>query len=450
MKNMLNSITTLALLALASSLLAAQSVTVSGGKVTAGNCWLEEQYGIPVLHLKGSPYQMGYEQGLLARHMIGDNPINPARTGFGLNEQDQAGLKKAAGRFEPFVPDDLKEQMRGVADGLGKPYEDVFFANVFTDAMFAMGCLNFAACENATPDGRVIHAASLEHGNILLNRKITQNGKWVHLAVYKPEDGHRFAMVVPGPFTVFGFFAINDKQLTAGVTSLPAKDKTLDGIPTWMLLRKVIQNAATIPEAQRIIEQTPRSWGASMTFADGKTKQAGSIEFSSTKTAARAVENGLLLETNRMADKQLYSQMEEGILSDTYEAWMDAREKRFTQLAKASHGKIDVVRAVSILRDRVDPTTTKKTLALPALANEGNLNSIVFCPASSQFWVAHDSVPMVFGEFVGFNLNALLKGENSKAQPSRIAPDRFVNTPKFNAEIRSLEQLAAQGATHTP
>jgi len=420
------------------------SVKIQAGRLVCGDCWLEEQNGIPVLHLKGKPYDMGYQQGLLAKHKSPDRPLNPAEA-FGLDDQAQAQIRQLAERFEPFIPPDLAEQMRGIADALRVPYEDVLFTNVFVDAMFAMSCLNFAVCDTATPDGKVIHAASLEHGNILTNRRITQDGRWVTLAVYQPDKGHDFAVVIPDLTVVYGFFGINENKLTAGVTALPAKDTTLDGIPTWMLLRKVLQHAATIPEARRLVRQTQRTWGASITFTDGKTNKAASIEFSSTRSANRTAQSGFLLETNRMADKSLYNEVEKGVLSETYESWMDAREKRFAQLLEANAGRIDVTKAVELLRDTFDLTSGENSLAIPAFANEGNLNSVVFKPAELNLWVAHHSVPMVFGEFVGFNLTALLSGRQSDVEPPLIPADTRLQSDWFDTEMKRLGQLAQTG-----
>ena len=110
-------------------------------------------------------------------------------------------------------------------------------------------------------------------------------------------------------------------------------------------------------------------------------------------------------------DTALYNAMEKGIISDNYEEMMSLREKRYSQMFKANHGRIDVPKAVGFLRDHLD----------------------------LSFWVARGAVPMVYGEFVGFDLRALLAGGKSEVKPERIRRDVYLDSEEFKTKLRDAE-----------
>lgn len=375
-----------------------ESAPGAGGKKKYGDGWFEEQNGFSILHLKGAPYDMGYQQGMLIKDGMGAITEMDARQIFGLDEQTLPQIQEATKRIDKFIPEEYREQMRGIADALGTSYDEILLWNTLTDVMMAQRCTNFLASGKATADGKVIHGANLEFGtDIVTNRMMTNNGNMAWLVVYEPDDGHRFAMATPVPMMVWGYFGINDAGLTASLTQLPAKDDTLDGMPTSMLLRKAIQYADSIPSALKIVQETPRVWGTSMMFADGKTNQGVAIECSATQYAVREPVDGTLVATNRMADKKLYEAMEKGALPDDFEKMMSLREERYAQMFKDNYGRIDVPKAVDFLRDHLDLSTGKNTLSFPGIGSSGVVSSVVFRPADFDFWVARGAVPMVWG-----------------------------------------------------
>src|SRR5206468_1842137 len=143
------------------ALAAVQSAARAETKTVArcGKGFLEEVDGYKVLHLKGSPYEMGYQQGALLKNDIrelvhfllevkakelkvqvgGINLLNPKRAIGGI-----------AATQKKFVPARFYEELRGVADGSGVDYQDAVVAN-FIPEMFH--CSGFALSGSATKDG---------------------------------------------------------------------------------------------------------------------------------------------------------------------------------------------------------------------------------------------------------------------------------------------------------
>jgi len=419
-------------------------VTSADGKKRYGDGWLEEQHGFSILHLKGSPYDMGYQQGMLTKEAM-DAMVEPAQI---WDEGTLAYFRERIKRFDEFIPAEYHLQMHGLADALETSYDDILLwhtfgdvRNVSRDAPPVVHCSNFLAFGEATADGKVVHGANLEFGDIVKNRMLTNNGKTVWLAVYEPDSGHRFAVVLAWPqqTMISGYFGVNDAGLTISQTFLPAKDSTLDGTPMFILLRKVIQYADSVPAALRIVQETQRTYGTSMMFADGKTNQGTAIEYSSTQHAVRESVDGTLFTMNRMLDERLYEAMGKGLLSDEHEEAMLLRAKRYAQLFEANYGQIDVKKAVDFLRDHLDLSTGKDTISFPgAIGSHMVVSSVVFQPADFDFWVARGVLPMAYGEFVGFNLKALLAGEKSKVTPARIPRDAFLDSDEFNTFVAEV------------
>jgi hypothetical protein len=420
------------------------------GKKRYGDGWFEQQSGFSILHLKGSPYDMGYQQGMLTKDAAGSIP-DPAKI---WDEQRVAYFRERVKRLDKFIPEEYREQMCGLADALGTSYDEILLWNTYGDVKHvshstppAQHCSSFLAFGEATADGKVVHGANLEFGDIVANRTATNNGKTVWLAVYEPGNGHKFAVVLalPPQAMISGYFGINDAGLTISQTFLPAKDSTLDGMPMFILLRKVIQYADSVPAALKIVQEAPRTYGTSMTFADGKTNQGAAMEYSATQYAVREPVDGILVETNRMADEELYEAMEKGLRSDAREEAMSLRAQRYAQMFEADYGQIDVPRAVDFLRDHLDLSTGKSTISFPgAIGSHMVVYSIVFRPADFDFWVARGAVPMVYGEFVGFNLKALLTGEKSQVSPARIPRDAYLDSEEFRMELKRLEEEVRQ------
>ena len=115
-----------------------------------GKGWLEEVDGYRVLHLKGTPYEMGYQQGALLKddvkeqvRFLFDVKAKELKIGVaGLNLLDpKKVIAGIAATQKKYVPERFYQEMQGIADGAGMPVQDVIVAN-FIPEMFH--CSGFA------------------------------------------------------------------------------------------------------------------------------------------------------------------------------------------------------------------------------------------------------------------------------------------------------------------
>ena len=102
----------------------ASAQAVSQTVARCGRGWLETIDGYAVLHLKGTPYEMGYQQGALLRERVQSNMHNllvkkaGERIKMGLVQvKPRAVIESILQVQKPFVPAKYFEEMEGLADG---------------------------------------------------------------------------------------------------------------------------------------------------------------------------------------------------------------------------------------------------------------------------------------------------------------------------------------------
>ncbi len=160
-------------------LLVLPALPARGETKTLGRCgegFLEEVNGYKVLHLKGSPYEMGYQQGVLLKEDIREL----VRFLFDVKAKEFSGavkfdlgplgqvkadakaiIKTIADGQKPFIPEWYFEELKGVADGSGMDLQEIINAN-FIPEMFH--CSGFALSGSATKDGTLYHGRVLDYG----------------------------------------------------------------------------------------------------------------------------------------------------------------------------------------------------------------------------------------------------------------------------------------------
>ncbi|HKD35628.1 MAG TPA: hypothetical protein VKB78_02475, partial [Pirellulales bacterium] len=91
-----------------------------------GQGWLEKIDGYPVLHLKGTPYEMGYQHGALLKESVKSNMHNilevegSTSVDLGPISLKPRFLMDTIPNIErPYVPDRYLDEMSGLAAGSG-------------------------------------------------------------------------------------------------------------------------------------------------------------------------------------------------------------------------------------------------------------------------------------------------------------------------------------------
>jgi isopenicillin-N N-acyltransferase-like protein len=360
-----------------------------------GEGFLEDVGGHLVLHVAGSPYQMGFQHGRLLRERV----HAVARYLLDVKAKDMtmewAGVKVASPQMiiqgiqllqQRFIPDWYHEELRGVADGSGVPLADIRVCN-FIPELFH--CSGFALSGNATVDGITYHGRVLDYG---CDWRLQEHPV---LLVGRPDGKIPFVNVTYAGF-IGSVTGMNAERISVGEMGGAGLGKW-QGVPMAILMREVLHGASTLADAVAVFRDHPRTCEYFYVIADGKTGEAVGMEAGA--DVFRTVSMG-------QAAERLPHAVDDAVLlsaGDRYELLVER--------VRAAHGAIDAAAAIALM-DR--PVSMKS-----------NLHNVLFETSTGRFWVAHASKegePAAEQGYRGFDLRELLAHEPGDEAPELPGP----------------------------
>lgn len=391
LRSLLRAITwTLTVALLACPSLRAETKTIA----RCGAGFLEEIDGSRVLHVKGTPYEMGYQQGALLKSNIHelvrflfdvkakDLKLEVA----GLKADPKTLIKIIADGQKQFVPERFYEEMRGLADGSGLDYDEVVIAN-FIPEMFH--CSGFALAGSATMNGTLYHGRVLDYGT---DWRLQEHAV---LTVAEPEGKIPFVNVSYGGF-IGSVTGMNARRVSLGEMGGRGLGHWA-GVPMTFLMRMALEEASTLDEAVAIFRDNPRTCEYYYVIADGKTGKAVGMEASWSKFGTVAMGETHPRLPRAFPDAVLLS------IGDRYD--------ELVRRVEAGHGRIDAEAALRLM-DR-------------PVAMQSNLHNVLFETKSTRFWVANaskDGEPAATQPYHAFQLTELLGRQPDTTAPALPLP----------------------------
>jgi len=361
----------------------------------AGQGWLERIDGCLVLHLKGSPYEMGLQHGILLKEHVRDNVHFLLDVQGGKSVKlgpvplyPVAAIQTIAKLQERHIPHSYGEEIEGVAAGCGEPVERIRTAN-FIPELFH--CSGFAVMNSATSDG------TLYHGRVLDYAVDWQLQDHAVLIVAEPAGGIPFVNVSYAGF-IGSVTGMNAESVSIGEMGGGGLGHW-DGVPMAVLVREVLQQAHNVDEALAVFRDQPRTCEYYYVIADGKTNQAVGVAASWKKLDV--VQPG-------QAHPQLPTPVPDAVLLSA--------GKRYEELvgrAQSGHGKFTAEMA-------------RRLMDVP-VAMRSNLHNVLFAPKTTEFWVAHashDAQPAASQPYHAFRLTELLSRHPDASAPELPLPER--------------------------
>ena len=254
-------------------------------KVTRGDLldsgWIEERDGVTILHLNGSNYEMGYQHGSLLKDEIIENmrmiSIWFEKMGFSYDV-----FLEIWDVMKGFLPQGYKDEMQGMADGLGVSFEEVTVYNTWPAVInhVFVSCCGSASWDSATVDDKLYHMRSLDILHPVHDIKDPDTGTYFRenqvLIVRKPDN--RYASFYPASAgAIYSWRGINEKGIAIGANTCLTYDSTFYGISAAFRMRMVLDYAATAEEAINIIN-SKRTCGWNFIISDGKIPKGYVIE----------------------------------------------------------------------------------------------------------------------------------------------------------------------------
>lgn len=378
---------------------AAQAETLA----RCGAGWLERVNGTLVLHLKGTPYEMGYQHGALLKDHVRANLhtlMEVKAKGHTLVEigplklTPRAAIDTIVKIQEPHVSPRIWDELQGLADGAGLPLKDVRAAN-FIPELFH--CSGFALTKSATANGTLLHGRVLDYA--------VDWGLQEHAVVIVVEPEGRLPWVnVSYAGFVGSVTGMNREQISVGEMGGGGLGHW-GGRPMSFLVREALETADSLDKAIAVFRDGPRTCQYFYVLADGETNDAVGMEASwDTFFTLRPGESHPLLPTP-VKDCVLLS------AGDRYG---------------------ELVRRTQSVQGKVTPQAALRLMDRP-VAMKSNLHNVLFEPRSSRFWVANaskDHQPAAEQPYQAYSLKDLLASRPAENSPQLPLTQRTAETSR--------------------
>jgi hypothetical protein len=247
---------------------AAATEKVTGTSTTLG----EGADQVTVLHLWGTPREMGYAHGKLIAGQVKDfytKIIGAMCLGMGTTT---AALDQAWAEMEPFVPKEYLEEMQGLADGAGVDLQTVKRAHAIPDVS-EMDCTFFAAWGGFTADKHFIQLRALDYAT---EAHIQDNPA---IVVYHPTKGPAYVNI--GWCGFIGMVTgMNEKRICMSEIGddFDKAVQTLKGEPMPFVMRDVVSKATTLEQGVEIVRKAKRTSSFLYLIGDAKVPGARALK----------------------------------------------------------------------------------------------------------------------------------------------------------------------------
>ena len=353
---------------------------------TFGPAHLDIVEGLPVLHLYGTPEEMGRQYGTILR------PSLEALFRYFDRLMPRAlyrRLRERAIEREKRLPDHYRRELKAVAEASGLPYEVLVTANLTP----RMRCTVLLAWGEATADGATIFARNSEYFSMGLK----DCGSLI--IVWHPKEG--MAQASLNFLGMIGTFnGVNEAGLCCGnlvVYNARHNDLNEEALPVQFVLREAGDRLRTADDLRDHLLNRPTIMPVQVAMADAN--RAHIVELGLHSKAARTPERDYLAAGNFFHGAER--------CRGRAPAWFHRRYDRLIEFAESNYG-------------RIDPRNITQALYQARAPHPFNIHSMVFEPARMKIHVSYNRYPASAGPFVEMDLKTLFA-----APPATPGDDRL-------------------------
>lgn len=420
------------------------------GKTWLGKSWAGRREGLTVVHLRGSPFEIGYAHGVLLEQQMHTlekefmqliHEYVPRRWVVTVLKWYVIYRNR---HLTDHVPLNYRMEIYGTTLGCRDihPKEGSFYNRMLNyhaahDVSYMMidnplvsraGCTSFGAWGGATEGGHLITGRNFdwEAAEVFSRDRV--------VVMCEPDDGIPFislswagmAGVVSG---------MNRAGVSVTINGAPSSLPRDPATPVAMVAREVLQRAHNLAETLDILRRAKVFVSTLWLVGSRADGRFVVVEKTPDSTQVREPQGDSIVCANHFQTPGLRDDAHNR--SHINEATSAARQARLMELMQRTNGTISVTRAAEFLRDR--------KLAGGAFAGNGHratLNAFIATHSTVMdltdgiFWAA--APPTQLGKFVAFDVQ-----DFSRELPERtVAPDPALASGEFERARQAQKSLA--------
>jgi hypothetical protein len=333
-----------------------------------------------VLFVSGTPYERGYQHGVLLREEVRDNLLTMYKKVLNKFRYEEL-LEESYERQRSFIPQEYIDEMHGLAHGARIPLKVVHaihalpeitewggkkkLKKVIKDMMegvYGTSCSNFAASSTATADGKMYTVRILDWGL----HKLSKLHEYPLITISIPEKGIPSANV--GWVGFLGAVSgMNAQGITLGEMGYgDPEGETMRGQPMPFLLRDILSYTSNLGEVRTRIQGTPGTNSFVFLMSDGKNYDAELY-----------IRDRMRFEVHKPGED----------LKDDKHAF-----PAIANIVYGGHYSDKMNESLSQKRGSLTPDNIMKDV-IPYIAMPSNFQNVVYEPRGLQLWVNNAKSP---------------------------------------------------------
>ncbi|MHB1150730.1 MAG: C45 family autoproteolytic acyltransferase/hydrolase [Eubacteriales bacterium] len=308
---------------------------------------LYQQNGNRILVVKGTPYEMGYQHGVLLKESV----IALTEAVLRESEKEMPGLLEQIWEIQKdYIPERYLREMEGIAEGSGLSLKQVQLANIMPEQFH---CSGIAVFGDATLDGELFHGRILDYS--------VDYGLQDHAVVIVAQpDGFNGFINASFAGSIGSVTGMNDQKIAVGEMGGGGEGKW-EGIPMSFLVRMALEEADTLKDGIKVFKDNDRTCEYYYVISDGNDKSAVAI-----------YATPIIFETLSPGKNHLL--LPAKIRKDTLIVSGSSRFIAINDLIDTHYGKIDKNILIEIMKRPV--------------SMESNLHNAIFAPEAMIMWLA--------------------------------------------------------------
>ena len=375
------------------------------------NIMRREKNQLPIVELKGTPYQIGYQHGKILKEEINQlclltKKIIKNQEGIVASFFALPFLFYFAKKLQKFIPYQFQLELRGIANGAQVRYEFLLLENFIEEigAFYYWYLRPFFSPRSYCSAFVMKNKKSVIVGRNLDYYIFSEGLPSLNtLFVYRPEKGHSF-LSLSWPGNIGAMTSIS-QTMALFLLSSPVKKRVFcRGVPEEIIIRDLIQNCETQSKAEQEINLKNIALGQNLLSVT--ENEAIVVEISPVKKAIRFLsKQNLLTVTNHFQIPEMqkdqakkFPKPKKSLMPQEFFTLEGSkvREKKLRSLCLEK--PMNIERAKEVL-DKISTSCT--------------IQSLIFLPREKEFWVAkRDNPPVTSGEWIKFNIPDLLFEEH--------------------------------------